>query len=148
MIAIERAVDLAGVRELILEYASGVGVDLSFQHFDEEMKTLESYYEVIFVAPDAGCVALRRIDDQTCEMKRLYIRPQFRGTGLGRDLALRVIDEARSRGYKRMRLDTLPTMQKAMKLYESLGFRDIEPYRYNAIEKSRYMELDLLSPRA
>ena len=143
MIAIERAVDLTAVRVLILEYASGVGVDLSFQHFDEEIETLESYYEVIFVARDAGCVALRRIDDETCEMKRLYVRPQFRGTGLGRDLALRVIDEARSRGYKRMRLDTLPTMQTAMKLYESLGFRDIEPYRYNPVERSRYMELSL-----
>ena len=125
----------------------GIVADPRFHPY-EEMKTLESYYEVIFVAPESGCVALRRIDDQTCEMKRLYVRPQFRGTGLGRDLALRVIDEARSRGYKRMRLDTLPTMQKAMKLYESLGFRDIEPYRYNPVEKSRYMELDLMSPRA
>ena len=118
--------DRPDLQPLFREYGDGLGVDLSFQHFDEEMKTLETHYEVIFVARDAGCVALRRIDDQTCEMKRLYIRPQFRGTGLGRNLALRVIDEARSRGYKRMRLDTLPSMQKAQQLYESLGFRDIE----------------------
>ncbi len=143
MIAIERATDTAHARELILEYASSTGVDLSFQDFQTEIATLDTFYEVIFVARDAGCVALHRLDDEICEMKRLYVRPQFRGTGLGRDLAIRVIDEARSRGYKRMRLDTLPSMQKAQKLYEQLGFADIEAYRYNPIEKSRYMELEL-----
>ena len=148
MITIERATNHADARELILEYAQSLGVDLSFQHFEEEMQTLDTYYEAIFIARDAGCVALRRIDDETCEMKRLYVRSQFRGMGLGRYLALRVIDEARSRGYKRMRLDTLPTMQKAQKLYEQLGFRDTEAYRYNPVEGSRYMELDLTSPRA
>ena len=148
MITIERATNHADARELILEYAQSLGVDLSFQHFEEEMQTLDTYYEAIFIARDAGCVALRRIDDETCEMKRLYIRAEFRGTGLGRGLALRVIDEARSRGYKRMRLDTLPTMQKAQKLYEQLGFRDTEAYRYNPVEGSRYMELDLTSSRA
>ena len=140
---IERLRDHNEARELILEYATSLGVDLSFQHFDDEIATLATYYEVVFLARDAGCVALRRIDDDTCEMKRLYVRPQFRGTGLGRDLALRVIEEARSRGYKRMRLDTLPSMGKAQKLYEQLGFRDTEPYRYNPVEGSRYMELTL-----
>ena len=143
MIAIEPATDFDVVRQLIREYAASLGVDLSFQHIDEELRTLETYYELILIAKDAGCIALRRIDGETCEMKRLYIRPSFRGTGLGRELALRLIGEARSRGYKRMRLDTLPMMQTAMKLYESLGFRDIAPYRYNPIEKSRYMELSL-----
>ena len=141
MITIEPATDFNVVRELIREYSESLGVDLSFQHIDEEIQTLDTYYELILIAHGAGCIALRRIDDETCEMKRLYVRPPFRGTGLGRDLALRLIDEARSRGYRRMRLDTLPMMTKAMKLYESLGFRDIEPYRYNPIEKSRYMEL-------
>ncbi len=143
MIAIERAADFDAARELILEYAAGTGVDLSFQGFQDEIATLETFYDAIFIAPGAGCVALRRLDAGTCEMKRLYVRPQFRGTGLGRDLASRVIEEARSRGYRRMRLDTLPTMHSAMKLYESLGFHDIEPYRYNPIEKTRYMEVDL-----
>ena len=143
MIAIERATNAGGARELILEYAESTGVDLSFQGFQNEIAALDTFYEAIFIAPGAGCVALRHLDDETCEMKRLYVRPQYRGTGLGRDLARRVIDEARSRGYSRMRLDTLPTMHSAMKLYESLGFRDIEPYRYNPIEKSRNMELTL-----
>ena len=146
MIAIERATDHNDARELILEYAASLGVDLSFQHFDEEIATLDSYYEVVFIARDAGCIALRRIDDETCEMKRLYVRPPFRGTGLGRDLALRLIEEARTRGYKRMRLDTLPTMGKAQRLYEQLGFRDIEPYRENPIAGSRWMELSLVYP--
>ena len=145
---IERLTDHNEARELILEYAASLGVDLSFQHFDDEIASLATYYEVVFLARDAGCVALRRIDDETCEMKRLYVRPQFRGTGLGRDLALRVIEEARSRGYRRMRLDTLPTMGKAQSLYEQLGFRDIAPYRENPIAGSRWMELDLLSRRA
>jgi ribosomal protein S18 acetylase RimI-like enzyme len=146
-VTVERAADIAIIRELILEYAVATGVDLSFQHFEEEMQTLETFYEALFVARDGdtflGCVALRRLDDETCEMKRLYIRPAARGSGAGRLLAQRLIDEARSRGYKRMRLDTLPTMHAAMALYESLGFRDIPPYRYNPIEASRYMELAL-----
>jgi ribosomal protein S18 acetylase RimI-like enzyme len=144
---IEAATDLAIVRELILEYAQSLGVDLSFQHLDEELTTLETFYELLLVSRQdegiAGCVALRRIDDDVCEMKRLYIRPQFRGRGIGRQLAGAIISAARARSYKRMRLDTLPSMQDAMKLYESIGFADIEPYRYNPIAGSRYMELAL-----
>jgi ribosomal protein S18 acetylase RimI-like enzyme len=131
-------------RALILEYASSLGVDLAFQHIEEELATLPDFYEAMFVADDAaGFVALRRIDAETCEMKRLYVRAEFRGRDLGRSLALHVIDEARSRGYKRMRLDTLPTMQSAMSLYRSLGFVEIEPYRFNPVEGSKYMELTI-----
>jgi GNAT superfamily N-acetyltransferase len=143
----EPADDLDVVRELFLEYASGIGVDLSFQHFDEELRHLETTYEVILVGRvddvPAGCVALRRLDEATCEMKRLFVRPTHRGMDLGRKLAEAVIDEARRRGYARMRLDTLPTMTSAMALYESLGFRDIEAYRFNPIAGSRYLELVL-----
>jgi ribosomal protein S18 acetylase RimI-like enzyme len=132
-------------RELIVEYAQSLGVDLDFQHFDDELSSLATFYEVIFIARVdgalAGCVALRRIDDAICEMKRLYVRPSFRQYGLGRKLANRLIDEARTRGYKRMRLDTLPSMTSAMSLYESLGFADIAPYRYNPIAGSRWLEL-------
>lgn len=135
-------------RALILEYASSLGIDLSFQDFEKEIADVSAFYEAMFAAtvgagfsPPAGFVALRRIDDETCEMKRLYVRPEHRGRDLGRKLAERVIEEARSRGYKRMRLDTLPSMQSAMKLYASLGFVEIEPYRFNPIEGSRFMEL-------
>jgi len=138
---------LVAVRELIVEYATSLGVDLSFQHLDEELATLETFYECILVAREddgvAGCIALRRIDDEICEMKRLYIRPQFRGRGIGRQLVQAIIDAARTRGYARMRLDTLPSMGDAMRLYESFGFADIPPYRYNPVEGSRYMELRL-----
>jgi len=147
---IEAATDVAAVRELILEYAAATGVDLAFQHFDEEMATFETFYEAMFLAREpegiAGCVALRRIDEQVCEMKRLYIRPHFRGRGIGRQLVQAILDAARDRGYARMRLDTLPTMREAMTLYESFGFADIEPYRYNPVEGTRYMEL-VLPPR-
>ena len=141
---IERASDLDDVRAILREYAEATGVDLKFQNFEHELETLADFYVAIFMAEEnAGCVALRHIDETTCEMKRLYVRPAFRGRNLGRQLAERVIAEARTRGYKTMRLDTLPTMLDAMRLYESLGFRDIEPYRYNPIEGSRYMELKL-----
>ena len=144
---IERADDLAVVRELVLEYAASLGVDLAFQDFDHEVATLDTYYELILVAridgDVAGCIALRRIDENVCEMKRLYVRPRFRGRDLGRALANAIIAEARERGYARMRLDTLPSMTSAMALYESLGFRDITPYRFNPISGSRFLELSL-----
>ncbi len=147
MITIAPADDVSAIRELILEYAASLGIDLSFQDFDRELETLSSYYEVILCAREnrqlAGCVALRRIEPTICEMKRLYVRPAFRGKGLGRKLAEAIIAEAKERGYARMRLDTLPMMREAMSLYEALGFVDIEPYRYNPIEGSRFLELDL-----
>ena len=146
MIAIA-AVAPAAVRELIVEYAALLGVDLSFQDLEHELAALDTYYELALLArdgdDDAGCVALRRVDEQTCEMKRLYVRSQFRGQNLGRTLAEAIIAEARKRGYERMRLDTLPSMSSAMALYESLGFRDIAPYRFNPIVGSRWMELKL-----
>lgn len=139
--------DVPLVRDLILEYASALGVDLSFQHFDEELQHLDTWYDVILAAhvdgEAAGCVALRKLEQRVCEMKRLFVRPRFRNHGLGRKLATALIDEARRRGYTHMRLDTLPSMQDAMKLYESLGFRDIAPYRHNPIEGSRFLELAL-----
>lgn len=147
MITIAPADDLTIVRELITEYANSLGVDLSFQDLDHELATLDAFYELILVARDddqiAGCVALRRIDDAICEMKRLYVRPTFRARDLGRTLAKRIIDEARQRGYKRMRLDTLPTMTAAIPLYRSLGFIEIAPYRFNPIDGTRFMELAL-----
>ena len=146
MIVIQLAsVDIA--RELILEYAHSLGVDLSFQSLDEELAHLAEFYEAIFVASEgdevAGCVALRRIDDATCEMKRLYVRPAFRGRDLGRQLAEHVIAEAKRRGFATMRLDTLPSMSTAATLYRSLGFVEIAPYRFNPIEGTRFMELRL-----
>lgn len=131
-------------RALIHEYAVSLGVDLSFQDLEHEIASLATFYEAMFVArmPEiAGFVALRKIDDATCEMKRLYVRPRFRGRNLGRALAERVIEEARIRGYKRMRLDTLPSMGAAIELYRRLGFVEIEPYRFNPVAGSRFMEL-------
>ncbi|HEX7677387.1 MAG TPA: GNAT family N-acetyltransferase [Thermoanaerobaculia bacterium] len=147
MITIAPADDLSIVRALITEYATSLGIDLSFQNLDHELATLDGFYEQILVARDdqnaAGCVALRRIDDEICEMKRLYVRPEFRGHDLGRRLADHIIEEARQRGYKRMRLDTLPTMTAAIPLYRSLGFVEIAPYRFNPVEGTRFMELNL-----
>jgi len=147
MLTIEEPQETSEVRDLILEYAKATDVDLTFQGFAEEIADLRGFYLALFLArwsgEAAGCVALRRIDEQTSEMKRLYVRPAFRGKDLGRALAVRVIDEARSRGFACMRLDTLPTMASAIELYRSLGFVEIAPYRYNLVEGTRYMELTL-----
>lgn len=147
MLRIGPAANVEIVRALFVEYATSLGVDLSFQNFDQELASLPGDYDPILVAhwndDVAGCVALHALGDGICEMKRLYVRPQFRGHDLGRRLALRIIEEARNRGYRAMRLDTLPTMQSAMRLYESLGFRDVEPYRFNPIAGSRFLELTL-----
>ena len=139
------------VRALFQEYAASLGIHLCFQNFDKELAGLPGGYAPptgrLLVAVDedrlAGCVALRRIDARVCEMKRLYVRPAHRGTGLGRKLAEAVIAAAREIGYAKMRLDTLPSMIAAIKLYDSLGFADTQPYRFNPVEGVRYMELVL-----
>jgi ribosomal protein S18 acetylase RimI-like enzyme len=144
--------DVDTVRGLLVEYANGLGVDLCFQGFDRELAELPGDYAPpggrLLLARDAagvavGCVALRPMGADACEMKRLYVQPTHRGHGLGRDLAQAVIDEGRSLGYARMRLDTLPSMSEAALLYESLGFREIAPYYENPVPGARYLELVL-----
>lgn len=147
----ESAAHFETAKELFLEYAAGLGVDLCFQDFDHELANLAAQYSpptgtlllAVVDATTAGCVALRRWDDEVCEMKRLYVREPFRRLKLGRLLATDIIDEARKLGYHRMRLDTLPSMQAAQSLYRSLGFRDVSAYRHNPIAGTVYMELDV-----
>lgn len=132
--------DVEAVRILFREYADGLAVDLSFQDFDAELADPLGFHEVVLLAA-GGCVALRRLDARTCEMKRLYVRPAARGTGLGRALAEAVIAHARARGYERMLLDTLPSMTQARSLYASLGFRETDAYRYNPVAGTSFLEL-------
>lgn len=143
--------DLPLVRELFGEYASFLGHDLSFQGFADELAGLPGSYAPpaggLLIAraggETAGCVALRRLEAGVCEMKRLYIRPAFRGLGIGRALAVAVMAEAARLGYRRMRLDTIATMTAAVSLYESLGFSEIPAYYHNPIEGARYHQCDL-----
>lgn len=143
---------ISAVRELFLEYANSLNFSLCFQSFEKELAELPGDYAPpggrLLLATQqfqlAGCVALHKLDAETCEMKRLYVRPQFRGKGLGRVLAERVVADATEMGYKRLRLDTVePVMRDAVGLYRKLGFREIAPYRENPIEGALYMERTL-----
>ena len=143
--------DLSRARALFEEYASSLQFDLDFQNFEEELVGLPGGYAppegrllLAWVRDQiAGCVALRKIDQEICEMKRLYVRPSFRRLGVGRILALAIIQEARKIGYSRMRLDTVPSMKEAQVLYESLGFQKIPPYCHNPVPGTVFLELNL-----
>ncbi|HLM59106.1 MAG TPA: GNAT family N-acetyltransferase [Pyrinomonadaceae bacterium] len=139
-------------QRLFHEYQAWLGLDLCFQNFEQELKSLPGDYAPpsgrLILGEEggatAGCVALRPAGEGVCEMKRLYVRPAFQGTGLGRRLAETIVGEARSSGYERMRLDTMPgVMERAVRLYRSLGFVETEPYYHSPVEGTLYMELRL-----
>lgn len=144
--------DIDHARTLFKEYEAWLQVDLCFQSFEKELAELPGKYappdgRLLLANVDgkiAGCVALREIGEGTCEIKRLFLRDEFRGLGLGRKLAESIIGEAAQIGYERMRLDTLPAqMADAIKLYRSLGFSEIEPYYNNPVPGAKFMQLDL-----
>jgi len=144
--------EIETARGLFKEYEAWIGISLCFQNFDQEVANLPGDYAPptgrLFLASDSdtivGCIALRSIKEDICEMKRLYVRPEFRGQGFGRRLVENIIAAAREIGYSRMRLDTLPgRMDKAIALYERLGFKDIPAYYNNPVKGARFMELAL-----
>lgn len=139
-------------RQLFLEYARSLNVDLCFQNFEEELNSLSEKYgppdgTVILAYVDGrsiGCAALHKLNGDICEMKRLYVKDCCRGLGIGKKLIARILEEASERNYRLIRLDTLPTMGKAQALYKEFGFYDIEPYVFNPIQGARYLEKELV----
>jgi len=149
-----RASDYRSARELVEEYAASLAIDLGFQGFEAELATFPGEYAppggAVLLAHVgrslAGVVALRPMTPEVCEMKRLFVRHPFRGRGVGRALASRLIEVASLKGYRRMRLDTIASMAAAIDLYRQLGFREIGAYRYNPFPDARYFELGLSEP--
>jgi len=147
--------DLEEARTLFKEYEAGLGISLCFQSFDQELANLPGDYAPpqgrLLLAREhdqlLGCIALRPVGPTTCEMKRLFVRPEYRARGLGRVLVEAIIEEARKIGYASMRLDTLPgKMDRAIALYRSIGFVEIPPYYNTPVDTTTFMELDLLTP--
>lgn len=141
---------IAQVKQLLEEYASWIEISLCFQGFDKELANLPGDYGPpqgrLLLAVDeeilVGCVALRPLKENVCEMKRLYVRPEFRGSGVGKQLATMIIEAAREIGYASMRLDTLPgKMDKAIAMYRRFGFKEINPYYSNPVDGATFMEL-------
>jgi ribosomal protein S18 acetylase RimI-like enzyme len=152
IIQAETSEQIDQARSIFREYETWLGLDLCFQNFEKELADLPGAYApptgrlLLAFENDqlAGCVALRKLGDGVCEMKRLFLRPQFHGKGRGRELAERIVAEAQRAGYGRMRLDTLPQqMGRAIALYRSLGFKEIEPYYQNPVAGAMFMELML-----
>jgi ribosomal protein S18 acetylase RimI-like enzyme len=151
LVQVETAAHLREVRQLFTEYTEDLGFDLDFQDYDDEITHLPGAYTppsgrlyiALYDGAIAGCIALRKLDETTCEMKRMYVRTGYRRKGVGKDMALRVIDDARRIGYSKMRLDTIDTMDAAIALYRHLGFNPIPPYRYNPMKGAYFLELVL-----
>jgi GNAT superfamily N-acetyltransferase len=148
--------DLDQARELFNEYEASLGISLCFQNFGEELANLPGDYAPprgrLLVAREfdqlAGCVAMRPVDQTTCEKKRLFLRPAYRSRGLGRVLVEAIIEEARKIGYTHMRLDTITDrLGRAVELYKSMGFVEIEPYYHSPVDTTKFMELDLVSTK-
>lgn len=145
------ATEFKQAADLFLEYADSLGFSLEFQDFDRELADIPGDY----AAPDGcillaysdeipvGCVALRKLDTDVCEMKRLYVKPEFRYMGIGKTLSEKIVEKARSTGYGKMRLDTVASMTEAISIYRSMGFRVIEPYRFNPFNDAVFMEMTL-----
>jgi len=148
----ERESDFLFARQVVKDYIHWLNMDLSFQDIDKELSDLPSIYGppkgLFLLAWDenelAGGVGLRMLEPGVCEMKRLYVYDHFKNKGVGRSLCTALIREARNLGYKKMRLDTLGRMKSAIGLYRSLGFKEIEAYRFNPNPTTKYMELSLL----
>jgi ribosomal protein S18 acetylase RimI-like enzyme len=151
IVAAESSKEIEQIRELFIEYSKSLEVDLCFQGFKDELASLPGRYSPpegrLLLALEggmaAGCAALRKVENGICEMKRLYVRPRFRGRGIGTELALAVLQTARNAGYKLMRLDTLPSMKQAIEIYRKLGFRAADPYYDTRGECTVFMEADL-----
>lgn len=152
IIQAETAVEIKQARKLFREYETWLALDLCFQNFEEELKNLPGRYAaptgrlflILIENQLAGCIASRKIDEETCEMKRLFVRDDFRGLGLGKMLVERLIEEAKITGYKKMRLDTLPgKMPKAVALYKEFGFQPIAAYYDNPHAETLFMEKPL-----
>ena len=143
--------DIEIAKQLFVEYADSLGFDLGFQNFQEELANLPGCYApptgglllAKYNGEVAGCIALRKLSDNVCEGKRLYVRPEFRGLKIGKKLVEAIIAEARKIGYSSMRGDTVGSMKAAQALYASLGFKEIQPYCYNPIEGAKFIELKL-----